>query len=137
MRPSLILIAASMSVASCDVGRIRAEGRPVQDVWGAASTELRVAAAASPLRAEREVPLLSAPEVFAVYAPSRLDRSRDLLIGEHWIYFRLRDGDWFIERDRSSDLPATGAATPEDLLPLKSVEGLDRLVTPWKEPKSP
>jgi len=137
MRRSLILIAALMSVVSCDVGRIRAEGRPVQDVWGTASSDLRITASASPLRAERDVPLLSAPELFAVYAPSRLDRSRDLLIGEHWIYFRLRDGDWFIERDRAADLPATGAATPEDLLPLKSVEGMDRLVTPWKEPKSP
>jgi len=80
---------------------------------------------------------MSAPELFAVYLPSRLDRTRDLLIGEHWIYFRLRDGEWFIERDREPGLPTAGGATPEDLRPLQSIEGIERLVTPWKEPKSP
>ena len=137
MRRTLILIAVSISGASCDVGRIRADGRPVQEVWGEASPELRVAATSSPLRAEREVPLLSAPEVFAVYVPSHLDRTRDLLIGEHWIYFRLRDGAWFIEKDREPELAAPEAATPADLRPLKTLEGMERMVTPWSEPKSP
>jgi hypothetical protein len=137
MRRTLILIAVSISGVSCDVGRIRADGRPVQEVWGEASPELRVAATSSPLRAEREVPLLSAPEVFAVYVPSHLDRTRDLLIGEHWIYFRLRDGAWFIEKDREPELAAPEAATPADLRPLKTLEGMERMVTPWSEPKSP
>jgi len=137
MRRALILIAASTLAASCDFGRIRADGRPVHEVWGAASSELRVAPIGSPLRAEREVPLLSAPEVFAVYVPSRLDRTRDLLTGEHWIYFRLRDGEWFIERDREPELSAPEAATPDDLRPLKAIEGMNQAVTPWKEPKAP
>lgn len=137
MRRALILIAVSTAAASCDVGKIRPEGRPVMEVWGAASPELRLSAGPSPLRAEREVPLMSAPELFAVYLPSRLDRTRDLLIGEHWIYFRLRDGEWFIERDREPGLPATEGATPNDLRPLQSIEGMERMVTPWKESKSP
>ncbi|HZN61526.1 MAG TPA: hypothetical protein VFC90_03885 [Planctomycetota bacterium] len=137
MRRLAILIAVSIWGVSCDVGRIRADGRPVQEVWGTASPELRVAAASSPLRAEREVPLLSAPEVFAVYVPSHLDRARDLLIGEHWIYFRLRDGEWFIEREKEPELTAPEGATPADLRPLRSLEGMERMVTPWTEPKSP
>src|SRR5688572_30109294 len=137
MRRTLILIAASIWGVSCDVGRIRADGRPVQEVWGVASPELRVAATSSPLRADREVPLLSAPEVFAVYVPSHLDRTRDLLVGEHWIYFRLRDGSWFIERDREPDVTASEAAKPEDLARLKALAGVDDVVTPWKEPKAP
>lgn len=137
MRRALILIAVSTSIASCDVGRIRADGRPVQEVWGLSNPELRVSATASPLRADREVPLLSAPEVFAVYVPSHLDRTRDLMIGEHWVYFRLRDGEWFIEREQEPELPATEAATAEDLRPLKALEGMDRAVTPWKEPRTP
>jgi hypothetical protein len=96
-----------------------------------------VAVGPSPLRADREIPLLTAPEVFAVYVPSHLDRSRDLMIGEHWIYFRLRDGEWFIERDREPELPAREEASPDDLKPLRSLEGLDHVVTPWAEPKSP
>jgi hypothetical protein len=137
MRRALILIGVFISGVSCDVGRIRADGRPVQDVWGAASPEVRISTSGSPLRMEREIPLLSAPEVFAVYVPSRLDRTRDLLLGEHWIYFRLRDGEWFVEQGLDRELPATEAATSDDLLPLKSVEGMDRMVTPWKEPRSP
>src|SRR5688572_17548350 len=132
MRRSMILIAVLISGVSCDVGKIRADGRPVLEAWGQSPVDVRVSAVPSPIRPEREVPLLSAPEVFAVYVPSRLDRTRDLLIGEHWIYFRLRDGEWFVERGREPELPATDVATPADLLPLKSVEGIDRMVTPWK-----
>jgi hypothetical protein len=137
MRRALILIAVSASTASCDFGRIRADGRPVPEVWGSSGPEVRVAVGPSPLRADREIPLLTAPEVFAVYVPSHLDRSRDLMIGEHWIYFRLRDGEWFIERDREPELPAREEASPDDLKPLRSLEGLDHVVTPWAEPKSP
>ena len=135
MRRALILIAVSTLIASCDFGRIRAEGRPVSEVWGTASSELKVAAASSPLRADREVPLFSAPEVFAVYVPSRLDRARDLLIGEHWVYFRLRDGEWFAEREREPDLPASGEVKGDELRLLRKVEGMSEAVTPWKEAK--
>ena len=137
MRKALILIAVSMLPTSCDFGRLRAEGRPVQEAWGIAASDLRVSPASSPLRPDREIPVLSAPEVFAVYVPSRLDRARDLLIGEHWIYFRLRDGEWFIEREREPEWTATEAATPGDFLPLCDLDGMDRAVIPWKEPKSP
>jgi hypothetical protein len=137
MRRILILIAASIPAASCDVGRIRADGRPVQEVWGRSSSDVRIAASSSPLRTEREVPLLSAPEVFAVYVASRLDRSRDVLIGEHWVYFRLRDGEWFIERDLEPEWSADEAASSDDLNPLQTLENFDHFVTPWKEPGSP
>jgi len=135
MRRVLILIAGSTLIASCDFGRIRAEGRPVSEVWGTATSELKVAAASSPLRADREVPLLSAPEVFAVYVPSRLDRARDLMIGEHWVYFRLRDGEWFAEREGEPELPASGDVNADELRLLRKVEGMSEAVTPWKEPK--
>ena len=135
MRRALILIAASTLAASCDFGRIRADGRPVSEVWGAASSELKVAAGPSPLKAEREIPLLTPPEVFAVYVPSRLDRSRDLLIGEHWVYFRLRDGEWFIEREKEPDLPVAGDARAEEFRRLREVEGMNEAVAPWREAK--
>lgn len=135
MPRALILIAASTLIASCDFGRTRAEGRPVSEVWGNADSELKVAASSSPLRADREVPLLSAPEVFAVYVPSRLDRTRDLLVGEHWVYFRLRDGEWFTEREREPELPASGEAKGDDLRLLRRIEGMGDAVTPWREAK--
>jgi hypothetical protein len=97
--------------------------------------ELRVSEAPSPLAAEREVPVMTAPEIFAVYVPSHVDRSRDVMVGEHWVYFRLRDGEWFIERARVPDLPVGGDATEKDLRLLRGLEGLDHSVVPWKERK--
>lgn len=132
---TLILIAGSTLVASCDLGRIQPEGRPVQEIWGGTSMELRVSEAPSPLAAEREVPVMTAPEIFAVYVPSHVDRSRDVMVGEHWVYFRLRDGEWFIERARVPDLPVGGDATEKDLRLLRGLEGLDHSVVPWKERK--
>jgi hypothetical protein len=137
MRRMAILIAASASIVSCDVGKIRADGRPVQEAWGMDVPDVRLSTTSSPLRAEREVPILTAPEIFAVYVPTRLDRSRDLMIGEHWIYFRLRDGEWFIEREREPEPEATEGATRDDLKPIESLEGMDRVVIPWKEPGKP
>jgi len=135
MRRAFILIAGSTLIASCDIGRIQPDGRPVGEVWGRTATELRVSDMASPLAAEREVPLMSAPEIFAVYVPSHIDRSRDVMIGEHWVYFRLRDGEWFIERDRVPDPPTSGDATHQDLHLLRGLEGLEHSVIPWKERK--
>jgi len=135
MRRAFILIAVSTLIASCDVGRIQPDGRPVGEVWGGSSMELRVSDAPSPLAAEREVPLMTAPEVFAVYVPSHVDRSRDVMVGEHWVYFRLRDGEWFIERDRAPDPPVSGDATEKDLRLLRDLEGLEHSVVPWKERK--
>src|SRR5436190_2765986 len=105
---ALILIAVSMTGASCTLfGRMQPQGRPVMDVAAAPSL---VVEQASPLRMAKTTPVLSPPEVFAVYVTSHVDRRRDLMIGEHWVFFKLGDSSWFSERRAAPAPPASGAA---------------------------
>ena len=107
-------------LAGCDLlGSNRAVGRPVAEAY-AAPHELRVLDIDSPLRAEKRVPVLSTPEVFAAYVPTRVEGDR--MIGEHWIFFKLRDSQWFVERLQDPDPPATADAPPEAMKPLREVD---------------
>lgn len=94
-------------------------GQPVSEAY-AGGHELRVLDIDSPLRARKQVPVLSTPEVFAVYVPSHVER--DLLIGEHWLFFKLRDAEWFVEKLQDPEPPATGDVPVEQLKPLKELD---------------
>ena len=107
-------------LAGCDLfGTVRATGRPVTEAY-AAPHELRVLDVDSPLRAEARVPVLSTPEVFAAYVPTRAERDR--MIGEHWIFFKLREAEWYVERLQDPDPPATADAPAELLKPLRELD---------------
>lgn len=124
------LLVPVLLLASCDlVGSTRPAGRPVAEAYGGGH-ELRILDIDSPLRREKQVPVLSPPEVFAVYVPSHVDH--DLLIGEHWLFFKLRDAEWFIERLQSPDPPATGDVPVERLKPVRDLDW-SRVVVPRKE----
>lgn len=117
-------------LAGCDLlGSARPSGRPVLEAYGGGH-ELRVLDSGSPLRRESQIPVLNPPEVFAVYVPSHSDP--DLLIGEHWIFFKLRDAEWFTERLQNPDPPATGDAPAEQLRPLREIDWA-RVVVPRKD----
>jgi hypothetical protein len=92
-------------------------------------------AESSPLRAAKEIPVLSPPEVFAVYVPSHVDREHDLLVGEHWLFFKLSESEWFTERRQAVIPAAGGAATESQLAPLKSLTGFEKAVVPYRESK--
>ena len=127
MRPvaSLLMIA----LAGCDLfGTVRPTGRPVGEAYGGGH-ELRVLDVDSPIRAEKKIPVLTSPEVFAAYVSSHAER--DLMIGEHWIFFRLTDPQWFHERLQEPDPPASGDAAPETMRPLRDLDW-NRVVVPHK-----
>ena len=110
-------------------------GRPVSEVYGSGSfPELGVREHSSPLKADRAIPVLSPPEVFAVYVPTHVDRERDLMVGEHWVFFKLRNAEWFIEREGRSDPVASGPATQSDLTLLRAVpeESWKKILVPHK-----
>lgn len=132
MRPlRLGLILLSTASASCTLfGRLQSDGRPVFDV--AASPQLSVADP-SPLKAPKAVPVLSPPEVFAVYVTSHVDRERDLMVGEHWVFFKLSESEWFADRRTAPEPPAAGAAGPELLKQITGLDGIDRAVIPHRE----
>ena len=117
---------ALLMLAGCDTfGTIRATGRPVADAY-AAPHELRVLDVDSPLRAEKRVPVLSTPEVFAAYVPTRAEGDR--MIGEHWIFFKLRESEWFVERLQDPDPPADGDAPPAALKDLRELDWKKTLI---------
>lgn len=124
-----LLLALAALPAGCSLaGTLQPEGKPVREAY-AGGHELRVLDIDSPLRAEKRIPVLSTPEVFAAYVPSHL--SGDLLIGEHWVFFKLRDARWFVEKLQDPDPPADGEASPESMKPVRDVDWT-RMVVPYK-----
>lgn len=117
-RPALALGLALLGGCSL-LGVAPAPGRPVSEAY-AGGHDLRVLDLESPLRARGRIPVLSTPEVFAVYVPSHVER--DMMIGEHWLFLKLRDAEWFIERLQDPDPPADGAAPPESMRPLRELD---------------
>jgi hypothetical protein len=92
-----------LCLAGCDLfGTVRPSGKPVSEAYGG-SHELRVLDVESPLKAQKKIPVLSTPEVFAVYVPSHAER--DVMVGEHWYFLKLRDAEWYVDRLREPDPP--------------------------------
>ena len=119
----------ALLLAGCDLlGSARPTGRPVTEAY-AGGHELRVLDIESPLRREKQIPVLSTPEVFAVYVPSHAER--ELLIGEHWLFFKLKDAEWFIEQLQDPDPPADGDAPVDRLRPARDLDWT-RVVIPHK-----
>ncbi len=113
-------IAATLFIQGCGLaGAIQPEGMPVREAYDGGH-ELRVMDVDSPLRAEKRIPVLSAPEVFAAYVPAHV--SGDLMIGDHWIFFKLREARWFVERLQDPDPPAEGDAPPELMKPMRDLD---------------
>jgi hypothetical protein len=113
--PFLLLL-----LSGCDLfGSVRSSGKPVGEAYGG-SSELRVLDIESPLRAERKLPILSTPEVLAAYVPSHA--SGDLMVGDHWIFLRLRESSWLVERLRDPDPPTSGDAAPQSMKPLRELD---------------
>ena len=123
------LAALLLFLGGCDLfGAAKPAGRPVTEAY-AGGHELRVLDIDSPLRREKQIPVLSTPEVFAVYVPSHVER--DLMIGEHWLFFKLRDAEWFIEKLQDPEPPATGDAPVEQLKQAKDLDW-SKVVIPHK-----
>lgn len=120
---------------SCSsVGLVQPAGKPVLEAYhGARADALRIADTPSPFHAKKPVPVLAPPEVFAVYAPARIDRANDLLVGEHWIFLKLGDAEWFTERGVDPEPPTSGVAPDGELAPLRALP-LDSLLVPYGRP---
>jgi hypothetical protein len=113
--PMLLLL-----MAGCDLfGSARVSGRPVGDAYGG-SHELRVLDAEFPLQAQKKVPVLSTPEVFGAYVPGHA--LGEVMIGPHWIFLKLSDPSWVVERLRDPDPPTSGDAAPETMRPLRELD---------------
>ena len=107
-------------LVGCDLfGTVRPTGKPVSEAYGG-NHEIRILDVESPLRAQKKIPLLSTPEVLAVYAVAHSDG--DILYGERWVFLKLRASEWYVDRLRDPDPPATGDAPPESMRPLREMD---------------
>ena len=130
----LLIPLSAAWIVSCDTfGRVRPGGVPVSEAY-AGTSQVRILDVESPLRVQPRIPVLSTPEVFAVYVPSHTER--DLLIGEHWIFFKLRDAEWFIERLQDPDPPAAEDVPVEEMKPIRELDW-GKIVVPSKERQNP
>jgi hypothetical protein len=124
-----LMIPVLLLMVGCDIfGTVRPTGRPVSEAYGGAH-ELRILDVEAPLKAQRRIPLLSTPEVLAVYASAHVEG--DVFFGERWVAIRLRDSEWYVDRLRDPDPPANGDAPPEAMRPLRELEW-DKVVIPYK-----
>lgn len=118
-----------LCLSGCDLfGTVRPTGKPVSEAYGG-SHELRLLDVDSPLRAQKKIPVLSTPEVLAVYVPSHAER--DILIGEHWVFVKLRDSEWYVDRLREGEPPAAGTADPDSMRALRDLDW-SRVVVPHR-----
>jgi hypothetical protein len=127
-------IAGLTLIGSCQVGAgPGVEGKSVQEAYdGEVVRTITLQDAASPLSQEKRIPVISAPEVFAVYVPSHVDVERDMLVGEHWLFVKLRDSTWFTDRMNEPGPEAKGVESLEDVRTLApAVHGLGQIVVPY------
>jgi hypothetical protein len=78
-------------------------------------------------------------KVFAVWVPEHLDRERDLRIGGHWIYMKVRDASWTeeaIDREPVGGAPI-GEAETERLRATFGRGNLGPILVPHREDAAP
>ncbi len=118
-------------------------GRPVREVYedtdGPHTAKFRIEQAPLPGQVERTRPVIYPPKVFAVWVPEHLDFERDMKIGAHWVYIKLRDSSWMEEPiDRE---PGTSeCAAPAEVAPLRERLGrgqIERLLVPFQASSPP
>ena len=117
-----------LSLAGCSAfGSPIPSGRTVRDVYesspGGPTPALSINAAPLPGREPLTRPVIYPPKVFAVWVPEHLDLERDLKIGAHWVFMKLRDSSWLEEPiDREPPLAGQPLASG-DVARIKSAFG--------------
>jgi hypothetical protein len=121
-------------LTSCSsLGLGQPSGTSVLDAYYAGHTNLlTIREGASPLEAKKPIPILSQPEAFAVFVPSKVDRKKEILIGEHWVFIKLREAEWFSDRGPEGELSTQGVASEAELAPLK-ILSWENAVVPFKK----
>jgi hypothetical protein len=105
----------SLLLAGCASAAPTVDGVAVRDAYNAASAEFNVTVQdPAPLAAHKEIPVYYPPEIFAVYVPAQISRERDIMVGDHWIFMKLKDGSWYPEKT-NEELRAKKQAADADV----------------------
>ena len=138
-----VLSAALISTVSCTSygGLPGGDGRPVGEVYRDTTgtggfPSLRLRGSGSPLAPPMAVPVIHPAEIFPAYVPTHVDSERDMMVGEHFLFIKLRDSAWLSERDLlESSLKVDGVAPAEELKILAGripKETWEKAVVPYK-----
>lgn len=127
---ALILTASTGALGGCGLfgGPIPEGGKPVREVYDdmdgkPAATPIVVSPVPEPGVPVRTRPVIFPPKVFAVFVQEHLDLARDLKVGPHWVYFKLRDSSWTeqaVDREPNQSIPLEKG---EEFRPLKKALG--------------
>ena len=143
---SIASIVAAPVLAGCGLfgSPVPEGGRPVRDVYeeadgGAAPAPLHITPHPEPGAGPRSRPVIYPPQIFPAYVEEHVDGERDMMIGGHWIYFKLRDSSWTkerIDREPPTSIPFENDA---DLTPLRKAftgQTLRRILVPYRADSS-
>lgn len=99
--PILVVLSNLVLIACSQPYNVPTTGKPVEDAYALSSSlsQVKILEKRSPIYQEQKIPVLYPPKVFACYVPSHVDKRSDILIGEHWVFFKLSESIWFIEKE--------------------------------------
>lgn len=136
-RTGLVVVATAL--AGCAGSGNLEEGSDVRSVYAAGRMTrptLHVRDAKSPIATEKIVPVVTAPEVFALYVPGHVDAERDMYVGEHWLFVKLRESTWnFSKNEQKPVTPRRAADMDKIRTSLPRLEGIDRILVPHEKAK--
>jgi len=131
------LLALPAILVGCAGGGGLEKGSDVRSVYAAGNRPtLHVRDATSPIATEKVVPVVTAPEVFALYVPGHVDRDRDMYVGEHWLFVKLRESTWNFSKNVQKPVTPEGPADMNKLrLAVPRIEAVGRILVPHEKAK--
>lgn len=119
----LILLSNLAIFSACSSSyAVNAKGMTVDEAYGSGAEikDLKLLNVRSPLYQEKSIPVIYPPKVFGCYVPSHIDSDSDVLIGEHWIFFKISESSWFIENeDAKVEFETKIIEKPDKLIDVK------------------
>jgi hypothetical protein len=135
------LLALAALLAGCAGESSLEEGSDVRSAYGSGrfSPTLHIQQVKSPIAREKVVPVITAPEVFALYVPGHVDLDRDMYVGEHWLFVKMRESNWNLPNGNSAEISkklvtSKEAASISNMrLAVSRIEGIGRIAVPHEK----
>jgi len=131
-----IILIAVLILAAVSCSGSQEAGQTVNEAYYGQSQKspLKLVETPSFLGNPKPVPVIYPPEIFGVYVPSHVSLERDMLIGEHWIFFKLKDALWFVEKiEEDLDCVAEADDNEKDSAIKMLSEPLKTIVVPYSK----
>lgn len=120
---SLAVIGSLLIVSGCGSSYyVQPAGVPLDEAYAlrTEAARLSINSTKSPIYQQKKVPVLYPPRVFGCYAPSYIDEKRDVVVGEHWLFFKLSDATWFLEHENEEvEFETKDVRKPDKLIDVK------------------